>query len=125
MQSACLTSWSGMQHHQPGLPSNYMHTGRDMPTSPAAVIATLRSAQAKGPGSPLLPTHSNAAASASARVSLSLPSALYGDRALVLLVQKKHAGESLSRREVYCPLTCWACILDAARDSAYSNAPHH
>ncbi|CAK0782069.1 hypothetical protein CVIRNUC_005545 [Coccomyxa viridis] len=54
------------QHHQPGLPSNYMHTGRDMPTSPAAVMATLRSAQAKGPGSPLLPTHSNAAASVSA-----------------------------------------------------------
>ena len=57
-----------------------MHTGRDMPTSPAAVMATLRSAQAKGPGSALLPTHSNAAASVSAGVNLSLlfPCAVIG-----------------------------------------------
>ena len=79
-----------MQHHQPGLPSNYMHTGRDMPTSPAAVMATLRSAQAKGPGSALLPTHSNAAASISAGVSLSLPFSLCGDRALAAMVQKSY-----------------------------------
>ena len=46
-----------LQHHQPELPSSYMYTGPVTTTSPAAVMATLRSA--KGPN-PLLPTQNPA-----------------------------------------------------------------
>ncbi len=114
----------GMQHHQPGLPSNYMHTGRDMPTSPAAVMATLRSAQAKGPSSPLLPTHSNAADSASAGVSLSLASSLCSTLALAALMQKLHfQAEAVKERDSW-PSEIRGLPTGALSDNAYSHAPH-
>ena len=99
-----------------------MHTGRDMPTSPAAVMATLRSAQAKGPGSALLPTHSNAAASVSAGVNLSLlfPCAVIGH--FQPWCRQATSRSYLSRRKIHATLRLLAC--KAARDNAHSNAPH-